>query len=155
MYFFTWCRYFLKHDFFVWGGRGSRKPYVILMGGDAKCLLLMTRGEGGGSKIPKTCLRNIWMFPNPFLRFFPAFLKFNHANQNSKEEGVNQVPQKWTSFKVIFICLQSGLPIDLMNTPMSRVSCLNVVNSENKADQLWVSLPKIQIYYITLQIFPP
>ena len=34
------------------GGRGS-----------AKCLLLITRGEGGGSKIPKTCLRNTWMFP--------------------------------------------------------------------------------------------
>ena len=34
------------------------------MGGHAKCLLLMTRGEGGGSKIPKTCLRNTWMFPN-------------------------------------------------------------------------------------------
>ena len=33
------------------------------MGGHAKCLLLMTRGEGGGSKIPKTCLRNTWMFP--------------------------------------------------------------------------------------------
>ena len=33
------------------------------MGGHAKCLLLMTRGEGGGSKIRKTCLRNTWMFP--------------------------------------------------------------------------------------------
>ena len=45
------------------GGGRSRKSYVILMGGHAKCLLLMTRGEGGGSKIPKTCLRNTWMFP--------------------------------------------------------------------------------------------
>ena len=45
------------------GGGGSRKPYVILMGGHAKCLLLITRGEGGGSKIQKTCLRNTWMFP--------------------------------------------------------------------------------------------
>ena len=35
----------------------------ILMGGHAKCLRLMTRGEGGGSKIPKTRLRNTWMFP--------------------------------------------------------------------------------------------
>ena len=35
------------------------------MEGHAKCLLLMTRGEGGGSKIPKTCLRNTWMFPYP------------------------------------------------------------------------------------------
>ena len=33
------------------------------MGGHAKCLRLMTRGEGGGSKIPKTRLRNTWMFP--------------------------------------------------------------------------------------------
>ena len=33
------------------------------MGGHAKCLLVMTRGEGGGSKIPKNCLRNTWMFP--------------------------------------------------------------------------------------------
>ena len=38
------------------------------MGGHAKCLLLMTRGEGGGSKIPKTCLRNTWMFPKADLR---------------------------------------------------------------------------------------
>ena len=49
--------------FFSFGRGGSQKSYVILMGGHAKCLLLMTRGEGGGSKIPKTCLRNTWMFP--------------------------------------------------------------------------------------------
>ena len=48
--------------FFLRGG-GGRISYVILMGGHAKCLRLMTRGEGGGSKIPKTCLRNTWMFP--------------------------------------------------------------------------------------------
>ena len=35
------------------------------MGGHDKCLLLMTRGVGGGGvkKTPKTCLRNTWMFP--------------------------------------------------------------------------------------------
>ena len=42
---------------------GEKTSYVILVGGHAKCLRLMTRGEGGGSKIPKTCLRNTWMFP--------------------------------------------------------------------------------------------
>ena len=49
-------------------GRGLEKSYVILMGGHAKCLLLITRGEGEGSKIPKTCLRNTWMFPNEVLK---------------------------------------------------------------------------------------
>ena len=54
----------IAEAFFLYRGGGvSLKPYVILMGGHAKCLLLMTRGEGGGSKIPKTCLRNTWMFP--------------------------------------------------------------------------------------------
>ena len=42
---------------------GSQKSYVILMGGHAKCLLLMTRGQGGGSKIPKTCLRKYMDVP--------------------------------------------------------------------------------------------
>ena len=49
--------------FFFFFGGGSRKSYVILMGGHAKCLRLLTGGEGGGSKIHKTCLRNTWMFP--------------------------------------------------------------------------------------------
>ena len=31
----------------------SRKSYVILMGGQAKCLILMTRGEGGSKKPQK------------------------------------------------------------------------------------------------------
>ena len=35
------------------GGGRRRKSYVILMGGHAKCLLLMTRGEGGGQKSQK------------------------------------------------------------------------------------------------------
>ena len=34
------------------------------MGGHAKCLRLMTRGEGGDSETTKTRLRNTWMFPN-------------------------------------------------------------------------------------------
>ena len=45
---------------------GTSMYYVSTKGGgrgSAKCLRLMTRGEGGGSKIPKTCLRNTWMFP--------------------------------------------------------------------------------------------
>ena len=39
----------------------KRKSYVILMGGHAKCLRLMTRGEGGVSKILKIRLRNTYM----------------------------------------------------------------------------------------------
>ena len=39
-----------------------------------------------------------------------------------------------------------------INTPISSVSCLNVENPENQADQYWASLPKIQIYYITYYI---
>ena len=42
------------------------------------------------------------------------------------KEGVNQVPLKWTSYIAIFISLQSGLPMDLINTPISSVSCLNL-----------------------------
>ena len=33
---------------------------------------------------------------------------------------------------------------------MLRVSCLNVENPENQADQFWASLPKIQIYHYIL-----
>ena len=33
---------------------------------------------------------------------------------------------------------------------MLRVSCLNVENLENQADQFWASLPKIQIYHYIL-----
>ena len=42
----------LIHSPFFCSG-GSQKSYVILMGGHAKCLLLMTRGEGGGQKSQK------------------------------------------------------------------------------------------------------
>ena len=41
--------------------------YYIPFGGHAKCLRLMTRGEWGGQKIPKTRLRNTWMFPRHLL----------------------------------------------------------------------------------------
>ena len=40
-----------------------------------------------------------------------------------------------------------GLPIISTNTPMSSISCLNVENPENQADQFWAFLPKMQIYY--------
>ena len=74
----------------------------------------------------------------PSLRVFAisSFLKVVHTPQNPQKEGVNQVPRKWTSPIAIFISLQSGLPMDLINTPMSRVSCRNDENLENQADQL-------------------
>ena len=34
--------------------------------------------------------------------------------------------------------------MDLTNTPITRVSCLNVENPENQADQFWAFLPKMQ-----------
>jgi hypothetical protein len=39
-----------------------------------------------------------------------------------------------------------GLPVDLVNTPISRVSCLNIENPWNQANQFWSFLPKMQIY---------
>ena len=51
-----------------------------------------------------------------------------------------------------FISLQSGLLMDHINTPISRVSYPNVENPKNQADQFWASLPKIQIYYTTYYI---
>ena len=57
--------------FFFFGGGGARKCYVKLRGGHAKCLRLMTRGEGGGSKIAKTRLRNTWMFPKRSQKILP------------------------------------------------------------------------------------
>ena len=61
------------------------------------------------------------------------------------ETGAMPTPTKsqnpiWTSPIAIFISLQSGLLMDLINTPISRVSCPNVENLENKADQFWASL---------------
>ena len=54
--FLTWCSLAIICTYymtFLYGGGGSRKPYVILMGGHDKCLLLMTRR---GSKKPKNLL---------------------------------------------------------------------------------------------------
>ena len=75
---FCSCTLIYYMTFFFIRGGGPRKSYVILMGGHAKCLLLMTRGEGGGSKIPKTCLRNTWMFP--YYRYLFVKMKvFNYS----------------------------------------------------------------------------
>jgi hypothetical protein len=53
----------------------------------------------------------------------------------------------------VFIASQSGLTMDIINTPISRVvSCINVENLENQANQFWASLPKIQIYYTAYYI---
>ena len=48
------------------------------------------------------------------------------------KRGVNQVPQKLTSPIAFYKSLQSGLAMDLINTPMPRVSCLNDENPEKK-----------------------
>ena len=45
---------------------------------------------------------------------------------------MNQVPQKLTSPIAFYKSLQSGLAMDLKNTPMPRVSCLNDENPEKK-----------------------
>ena len=64
----------------------------------------------------------------PFLRVFFSFQHFKRSSIIPKppKEGLNQVPLKWTSTIAIFKSLQSGIPMDLINNPISRVSCLNV-----------------------------
>ena len=52
-----------------------------------------------------------------------------HAPKTPKR-GVNQVPEKLTSSIAFFKSLQSGLPMNLINTPMPRVSCRNDENPE-------------------------
>ena len=46
-----------------------------------------------------------------------TFLKVIHAPKAQKD-GVYQVLQKWTSYIAVFISLQSGLLIDLLNIPV-------------------------------------
>ena len=46
--------------------------------------------------------------------------------------SVNQVPQKLTSPIGFYKSLQSGLAMDLTNTPIPRVSCHNDENPEKK-----------------------
>ena len=45
---------------------------------------------------------------------------------------MNQVPKKLTSPIAFFKSLQSGLPMNLVNTPMPRASCPNDENPEKK-----------------------
>ena len=45
--------------------------------------------------------------------------------------------------------LQSGLPMDIINTPMSSVTCPNVENPENHAFQFWAFRVK------TIRGYPP
>ena len=80
------------------------------------------------------CLRgSVSLLLNPFLRVLSisGFLKVMHAPKTPKR-GVNQVPEKLTSSIAFFKSLQSGLPINLINTPMSRVSCPKEENPEKK-----------------------
>jgi hypothetical protein len=60
---------------------------------------------------------------------------------------LNQVPRKLTSSIALFKSSQSGLPMNLLNTPMPRVSCPNDENPENQADQFRAFLHKLQIHH--------
>ena len=77
---------------------------------------------------------SISLIINQFLRVFSisGFLKVIHTLQTPPKRGVNQVPQKLTSSIAFFKSLQSGLPMNLINTPMPRVSCRNDENPEKK-----------------------
>ena len=48
------------------------------------------------------------------------------------KRGVNQVPRKLTSSIAFFKFMQSGLPMNLKNTPMARISYQQKENSEKK-----------------------
>ena len=54
------------------------------------------------------------------------------SQKKNPKRGVNQVPQKLTSSIAFYKSLQSGLAMDLINTPMPRVSCPNDENPEKK-----------------------
>ena len=77
---------------------------------------------------------SISLILNPFLRVLSisGFLKVIHAPKTPKR-GFLQVPQKLTSSIAFFKYLQLGLPMNLINTSMSRVSCQNDENPENQA----------------------
>ena len=49
-------------------------------------------------------------------------------------------------FLCTYVCKMNKERTLYLNTPISRVSCLNVENPENQDDQFWASLPKTQIY---------
>ena len=65
------------------------------------------------------------------------------SEKKNPKRGVNQVPHKLTSSIAFYKYLQSGLAMDLINTPMSRVGCRNDENPENQADQFEAFLQKI------------
>ena len=52
--------------------------------------------------------------------------------EKNPKRGVNQVPRKLSSSIAFYKSLQSGLAMDLINTPMPRVSCPNDENPEKK-----------------------
>ena len=52
------------------------------------------------------------------------------SQKQNPKRGVNQVPQKLTSSIAFYKSLQSGLAMDLINTPMPRVGCQNDENPE-------------------------
>ena len=54
------------------------------------------------------------------------------SQKKKPKRGVNQVPQKLTSSIAFYKYLQSGLAMDLINTPMPRVGCRTDENPEKK-----------------------
>jgi hypothetical protein len=75
-----------------------------------------------------------------------GFLKVIHTPK-TPQRGFFQVLQKLISSIAFFKSSQLGLPINLLNTPMSRVSCRNDGNFENQADQFRAFLHKMQIHH--------
>ena len=65
--------------------------------------------------------------------------------QKTPKRGVNQVPRKLTSSRAFFKSSQSELHMNLLNTPMPRISCPNDKNPENQADQSRVFLHKKRV----------
>ena len=59
------------------------------------------------------------------------FFKIPDSQKQNPKRGVNQVPQKLNSPIAFYKSLQSRLAMDLINTPMPRVSCPNDENPEN------------------------
>ena len=71
----------------------------------------------------------------------------------SQKRGVNQVPRKITSSIAFFKSLQSGLPMNLLNTPMPRVSCPNDENPEGHFVKNALAFGSSDTLYFLLQYF--
>ena len=75
--------------------------------GLAKCLRLLTGGDGGGSNIHKTCLRNTWMFPYRLILHTKDIHDVECTMINSNPKGKLTLKnlnegRKWTVLKSMF-----------------------------------------------------